>query len=232
MEYDLIVNDWKSRDRVAKFLGIYTSRRLYNDWTTVLPSEKARKEATWSQFKKLMCDFYKPTEKLTLQFQCDNEYCTARDTAARDQIVIGLLSEEIREEALKNAWDISNLRKEGMRIESAFKGASEIAGDTSLNKIYGIYSRKNSKREETKPRNEDTSCYFCGITGKRRDILIHAKKCPARASVCSNCNLTGHYAKMIKIKHRKTSKRLTKCIQMKREKKKYTMSTCLELTPI
>ena len=42
MEYDLIVNDWKSRDRVAKFLGIYTSRRLYNDWTTVLPSEKAR----------------------------------------------------------------------------------------------------------------------------------------------------------------------------------------------
>ena len=177
-----------------------------------------------------MCDFYKPTENLTLkhfqfrtlsqekdeafiafcngvekesrhcQFQCENENCTARDTAARDQIVIGLLSEEIREEALKNAWDISNLRKEGMRIESAFKGASEIAGDTRLNKIYGIYSRKNSKREETKPRNEDTSCYFCGITGKRRDILIHAKKCPARASVCSNCNLTGHYAKMIKIK--------------------------------
>lgn len=209
-----------------------------------------------------MCDFYKPTENLTLkhfqfrtlsqekdeafiafcngvekesrhcQFQCDNEYCTARDTAARDQIVIGLLSEEIREEALKNAWDISKLRKEGMRIESAFKGASEIAGDTRLNKIYGIYSRKNSKREETKPRNEDTSCYFCGITGKRRDILIHAKKCPARASVCSNCNLTGHYAKMIKIKHRKTSKRLTKCIKMKRKKKKYTMSTCLELTPI
>ena len=67
MEYDLIVNDWKSRDRVAKFLGIYTSRRLYNDWTTVLPSEKARKEATWSQFKKLMCDFYKPTENLTLK---------------------------------------------------------------------------------------------------------------------------------------------------------------------
>ena len=66
-EYDLIVEEWKSKDMLAKFLGIYSSRRLYSDWTMALSAEKARKDATWSQFKEIMQEYYRPTENLTLK---------------------------------------------------------------------------------------------------------------------------------------------------------------------
>ena len=66
-QYDHIVDQWKSRDMVAKFLGIYASRRFVNDWTMASPVEKTRKEATWTQFKDVMQIYYKPTENLTLK---------------------------------------------------------------------------------------------------------------------------------------------------------------------
>ena len=46
-QYDTIVEDWKSKDMVAKFLGIYSSRRLYSDWTMTETTEAVRKTATW-----------------------------------------------------------------------------------------------------------------------------------------------------------------------------------------
>ncbi len=49
-------------------------------------------------------------------FKCHNADCTAEDTAIRDQIIIGTTHDKIREEALKNSWDLQQLRKEGMRI--------------------------------------------------------------------------------------------------------------------
>ena len=137
------------------------------------------------------------------QFQCQGPECTAGAIAVRDQIIIGILNEEIREEALKNSWDLTCLRKEGMRLESASKSASEISGDARINKIYGKYSRKNPKMLNPKVEAKHTdkgkrtiTCYFCGLAGGKQDILIHAKKCPARSSVCSTCNATGHYAKV------------------------------------
>ena len=45
-EYDEIVNQWKSKDTVAKFLGIYSSRRFYSDWVAALPSEVERDKTT------------------------------------------------------------------------------------------------------------------------------------------------------------------------------------------
>ena len=39
-DYDSIVNEWKSRDKVAKFLGIYSSRRMFSDLKAAEPSEK------------------------------------------------------------------------------------------------------------------------------------------------------------------------------------------------
>ena len=129
IEYDMIVDEWKSKDMVAKFLGINSSRRFYNDWTMAVPIEKARKSAVWLEFKQIMKEYYKPTENLTLknfhfrslsqgrekvfiafcnrvekeakhcQFMCDSLKCTAESTAVRDQIIFGMLSEDIREEA-------------------------------------------------------------------------------------------------------------------------------------
>ena len=63
----------------------------------------------------------------------------------RDQIIFGLFDDRIREEALNNSWELTSLRKEGMRLESAAKGASEISDEAKLNKI-GKYSLKNSKK--------------------------------------------------------------------------------------
>ena len=176
-EYDDIIDQWKSKDMVAKFLGIYSSRRLVSDWTMASPVEKARKEATWQQFKEAMQSYYKPTENLTLKhfqfrslyqgkgetfiafcnrvekeakhcrFTCDNQNCTAVAIAVRDQIIIGTANKEIREEALKNSWDLPSLRKEGMHLESAANSASEISGEGNVNKVYGKYSRKNPDRQ-------------------------------------------------------------------------------------
>jgi len=67
LEYDMIVDKWKSRDMVAKFLGIYSSRRFYSDWTMAVPIEKGRMSATWLDFKQAMHNYYKPTENLTLK---------------------------------------------------------------------------------------------------------------------------------------------------------------------
>ena len=41
-QYDALVSDWKEKDRVAKFLGMFTSQRLYSDWTVAQPDEAAR----------------------------------------------------------------------------------------------------------------------------------------------------------------------------------------------
>ena len=49
-EYDQIVSDWQDKDRVAKFLGLYSSKRLYSDWQAAAPEEGARKASTWNFF--------------------------------------------------------------------------------------------------------------------------------------------------------------------------------------
>ena len=66
-EYDTIVEQWKAKDMVAKFLGIYSSRRLYYDWISAEPADESRKKATWAIFKAKMQEYYKATENLTLK---------------------------------------------------------------------------------------------------------------------------------------------------------------------
>jgi hypothetical protein len=122
-QYDEIRDEWRSKDRVAKFLGLFSTKRL-TDWTAAVPSETNRKAATWEIFKTKMKEFYKPTENTTLtnfyfrqlshnkdetftsfcnrveseskhcQFKCQSDDCTAEATAIRDQIVITLLEKK------------------------------------------------------------------------------------------------------------------------------------------
>jgi len=187
---------------VAKFLGIYSSRRFYSDWTMAVPIEKGRMSATWLDFKQAMHNYYKPTENLTLknfrfrslsqgkeeafiafcnrvekeakhcQFLCDSQECTAEATAVRDQIVFGMLSEDIREEALKNSWNLTKLRNEGMRLESAAKSAIEISGEARINRVARKYSRKNPKKNKgVSPESESkntVACFLCGLSGVKR----------------------------------------------------------------
>ena len=66
-QYDGIRDTWRSHDKVHKFLGLFSSKRFYNDWTAAQPDEALRNNATWQQFMKYVREFYKPTENPTLK---------------------------------------------------------------------------------------------------------------------------------------------------------------------
>ena len=118
-QYDTIRDEWRSKDKVSKVLGMFSSPRLYSDWEAAQRDELFRKRATWTQFKAAMELFYKPTENPTLNnfkfrsivqegsesfsaycnrvereakvcsFKCGHLTCTAEAIAIRDQIVTG-----------------------------------------------------------------------------------------------------------------------------------------------
>ena len=55
--------------------------------------------------------------------------------AIRDQIVIGTHNEKIREQALLKSWSLEDLRKKGMKAESAARGEEKISRNTNVSKI-------------------------------------------------------------------------------------------------
>ena len=123
-QYDAISEAWRSKDKVCKFLGLFSSKRFQTDWIAAQPDETLRGTATWTLFQQYMRAYYKPTENSTLKnfhfrdirqgpeetftafcsreaghcsFKCAHATCTAEETATRDQIVIGTQYQNIRE---------------------------------------------------------------------------------------------------------------------------------------
>ena len=119
-------------------------------------------------------------------FNCESRTCTAEETAIRDQIIIGTREQSIRQEALKKSWDLKNLRKEGMQMESAARGGAEMSGE-AVNRLgkYSYANIKKSKAVEKGPQynQQRRTCYNCGysVTGS---IIKHKEQCPARLSKC------------------------------------------------
>ena len=72
--------------------------------------------------------------------------CSAEEFAIRDQIVIGTNHEVIREKAMLKNWNLQELRKNGMKYESAAAGEEKISGG-ALNKI-SPYSFRNLKKKK------------------------------------------------------------------------------------
>jgi hypothetical protein len=66
-QFDKIKEGIRSADRVTKHLGMFSSKRLYQDWLSAEPSEKNRNGAQWETFLTRMRTLYKPTENLTLR---------------------------------------------------------------------------------------------------------------------------------------------------------------------
>ena len=223
-QYDEIKDGIRSTDRVTKLLGLFSSKRLYQDWVTAEPVEKNRKGAQWASFLAKIREFYKPTENHTLknyhfrqliqsedetltafcnrvetearhcQFNCGSEQCTAEGTAVRDQIIIGTTNNTIREEALLKSWDLKTLRKEGTQIESAQKGGAELAGDNI--RMVGKYSGKQAKKPPPM-KSKKVQCFFCGDTIS--NIKYHREKqCRGIHNKCTNCNKVGHLPQVCK----------------------------------
>ena len=183
-QYDQVVADWQSKDKVAKFLGMFTSKHFYNDWVAAQPDETLRNNAGWADMIGYMKEYYKPTENLTLKnfhfrslaqesgktfaafcnevdkeakncsFKCHHPDCTAESTAVRDQIVYGTTNDKIREEALIRSWDLPTLWKEGMHMERAAKGAAELAGEP-INRM-GSYLHKNLRTKQPPQHKQPT----------------------------------------------------------------------------
>ena len=169
---------------VAKFIGLFSSQRLQEDWQAAEPDANLRKKASWTNFLKKIRAYYKPTdnpvlinyqfrelsqnegetfhgfcnrvekEARTCYFTCKDPACDADKIAIGDQVLIGTNNTKIREEAFLKSWEFANLRMEGMKIESAMRGESEISssGGMNVNKV-GKYSYKNL-RNKSKQRPE------------------------------------------------------------------------------
>lgn len=242
-QYDKITMEWKEKDKVKKLLGIFSSHKLYEDWCVAEPDEEVRSNARWPAFVKAIKDYYKPTENQTLkhfhfrtvnqipdesfsrfcnrveseakhcQFKCNNENCNAEETAVRDQILIGTNNDEIRQEALKRSWTLSDLRQEGMKMESAARSGAQISSESSLNRV-GKYSFNNLKERKkamvrpekanlppnvNKKRGSQLNCFNCGnkISGS---IINHKLQCPAKNHTCGKCQKKNHFEKVCQSK--------------------------------
>ena len=68
-------------------------------------------------------------------FKCQDHKCTFEQIATRDQIIIETSSDKIREEASKKSWNLEQLKRKSMQIESALHGVAEISGEAQLNKV-------------------------------------------------------------------------------------------------
>ena len=58
-QYDVIREHWRSKDKVAKMLGMFSSNRLYSDWKVAQPDDEIRKQSSWNQFITSMKNFYR-----------------------------------------------------------------------------------------------------------------------------------------------------------------------------
>ena len=92
----------------------------------------------------------------------------------RSQILIGTNNDEIRDEELKFSWGLEELRKEGMKMESAVRsGASNLKGN---------------EKDDSKPPHKNASninCFNCGskILGS---ITNYKSNCPAKTEQMVN----------------------------------------------
>ena len=91
---------------------------------------------------------------LLCDFKCDDAGCTVQDTLIRDQIIVGTSNETVREDALKNQWNLTDLTKNGRIIESSAVAVTKIKPEPNfdINKT-GKYSKITKNLLENRKKN-------------------------------------------------------------------------------
>ena len=67
-QYDNIRNTWRNKDKIIKFLELFSSKRFQTDWRAVQQDETRRDNASWTQFLEWIRAYYRPTENVTLKY--------------------------------------------------------------------------------------------------------------------------------------------------------------------
>ena len=98
-------------------------------------------------------------------FKCNNEECTVKQGhSIRDQILVGTNNETIREDTLKNQWNLNDLLRKGRITESGVLAASQIKIEQTydVNRAKaGVYSRKFSKKNKSSNQSSSFICWKC-----------------------------------------------------------------------
>ena len=83
----------------------------------------------------------------------------------RDQIVVGTLNEDIRNNALKNNWELDDLVKNSRQLGAAKIGASKIIkDDLSIGTIQRVKPKKystNDEKQKTRNYKDKRKCMTC-----------------------------------------------------------------------
>ena len=68
-------------------------------------------------------------------FKSQDQNCKSEKIAARDQLILGISNNKIREEALKQSRNLDQIQREGMQIKNVLHGVAQPSGEAQLNKV-------------------------------------------------------------------------------------------------
>ena len=84
-QYHEICDNWRSKDRVAKFFEMFSSSRMHTDWQIAQPDESIRNSSTWDSFLKTMKEYYKRIEIQCTKPECAKDFLGCSNTAIENR---------------------------------------------------------------------------------------------------------------------------------------------------
>ena len=208
---DELRTQWKDEDKARLFLSCGVSDKFLDDFESTV-TENEQTGIKFTNIVDKMTTRYTPnsnsnhyiyhrltqkpsetfddfvhrvkSEAELCKFKCASNVCNVRDTLIRDQLIVGTHSEPIRQDALKNQWQLDNLIKNGRITESGVIAASEIKTETKYD-VNRTRTPMNKLRDRSK--HKQFICWKCeSETCKGYNTFkYHNKQCP-------ECKKYGH----------------------------------------
>ena len=221
---------WIGQNKRKIFLGKFASRNLQKDFEEAVASEERstisydtmittmkqhydggrNKTLANFEFRKLNRGNEESMEAFAIRvkreaakcdFTCASPNCYVPQTMMRDQILYGVVNDEIQKNGLKNQWKLAELIKNGRALEAASWGTKQlkqerdVTASVSRTKKPGMYSRKSrmSFKQPTQSSNSKSdekreSCTTCSNKSCKG-----GKHCVAHGMECFDCGKGGHF---------------------------------------